>query len=62
MAPDALIAVDDLRTMSGINGYPTLEQLFGVLPSNVRAQIAFDQLIINAESGSSWLKGLLAHT
>ena len=59
VAPNALIVVDDLRTMSGINGYPTLEQLFGVLPSTARAQIAFDQLIINPGSDSDWLRGLV---
>lgn len=44
--PNAVIIVDDLRTMTGHHGYPTLDAVLNSLPHTRDVQIAFDQLII----------------
>lgn len=59
-SPTALVVVDDLRTMSGLHGYPTLIEILDHLPRTLCVQIAFDQLIINANSCQAWLSDLLA--
>jgi 2-oxoglutarate dehydrogenase complex dehydrogenase (E1) component-like enzyme len=46
--------------MSGLYGYPTLIEILDHLPRTLCVQIAFDQLIINANSCQSWLSDLLA--
>ncbi|MBY0382061.1 MAG: hypothetical protein K2W78_09110 [Xanthobacteraceae bacterium] len=45
-APGAIVVVDDMRTMTGKNGYPDLYQVLGALPNTMRAQFSFDQLIL----------------
>lgn len=44
--PDALIVVDDVRTMNGRKGYPTLNELLAVAPNTYSAEIFLDQLIL----------------
>ncbi len=44
-APKAIIIVDDIRTMSGKNGYPSLSKILSSIPSNVKVDIVFDQMI-----------------
>ena len=46
-APNALIVVDDIRTMSGKGGYPTLVQILSSLPSTLKTSVTFDQLVID---------------
>lgn len=46
-APDAVVIVDDLRTMNGRRGYPSLQGLFQQLPAGLPATIIFDQLIFS---------------
>lgn len=46
-APNAVVVVDDLRTMNGKRGYPTLQALFKQLPVGLPATIMFDQLIFS---------------
>jgi predicted O-methyltransferase YrrM len=45
-SPDAVIVVDDLRTMTGLDGYPTLVDILNAIPNSRRVSIAYDQLII----------------
>lgn len=45
-APDALIVVDDVRTMDGRRGYPTLNEILDSIPGGLDARIKFDQLIV----------------
>jgi len=45
-SPEAVIVVDDLRTMSGSDGYPTLDEILNSIPNSRRVSIAYDQLII----------------
>lgn len=52
-APDAVVVVDDLRTMNGRRGYPSLQSLFNQLPAGLPATVVFDQLIF---SGSGLVK------
>lgn len=44
-SPSAIVVVDDIRTMNGKNGYPTLSQIFSKLPSNIKFDFIFDQMI-----------------
>lgn len=46
-SPNALIVVDDIRTMSGKGGYPTLVQILSSLPSTLNTSVTFDQLVID---------------
>ena len=46
-APDDVVVVDDLRTMNGRRGYPSLQGLFQQLPAGLPATIIFDQLIFS---------------
>lgn len=49
-SPGALIVVDDVRTMNGKWGYPTLEMILRELPSWAQACVCLDQLIITRGS------------
>lgn len=58
-SPNALIVVDDLRKMTGRDGYPTLEQILGSLPHTLLVQVAMDQLIIGPSGFAKLLKPIL---
>jgi hypothetical protein len=44
-APKAIIVIDDIRTMNGEKGYPSLSKLLNAIPSNIKIDIIFDQMI-----------------
>jgi len=60
-APDAVVVVDDLRTMNGRRGYPPLQGLFKQLPAGLPATVVFDQLIFSG-TGSVKLPPQLANS
>lgn len=41
-----VIIVDDLRTMTGLGGYPSIAEILACIPSSFAATIACDQLIV----------------
>lgn len=43
---NAVVVVDDIRTMNGKNGYPNLNEILNVLPNNAKIKITYDQMII----------------
>lgn len=48
-APMCIVIVDDIRTMNGKHGYPTLLKILNSLPGNLKAVIMFDQLIFSGK-------------
>jgi hypothetical protein len=43
---NAVVVVDDIRTMNGKNGYPNLNEILNILPNSARVKIIYDQMII----------------
>jgi hypothetical protein len=46
---NAVVVVDDIRTMNGKNGYPNLNEILDILPNNAKIKIMYDQMIIYFE-------------
>jgi predicted O-methyltransferase YrrM len=44
-APKAILIIDDIRTMNGKEGYPSLAEILNAIPSNIKVDIVFDQMI-----------------
>jgi len=47
LVKDPVIVIDDVRAMSGSNGYPSLLDIFGLLPRTSSVEIALDQILVN---------------
>lgn len=43
---DPVIVIDDLRTMTGLGGYPSIAEILACIPSSFAATIVCDQLIV----------------
>ncbi len=43
----AVIVVDDIRTMNGRRGYPSLSKILDSIPSGIKVDFIFDQLIFS---------------
>jgi hypothetical protein len=51
-SPEAVIVVDDIRTMNGKRGYPHLIKILEVIPKSYTAKIYLDQLIIKKSASN----------
>ena len=47
-SPAALIVVDDMRLMTGQEGYPTLGAILSSLPASLHVELAYDQMVIHS--------------
>jgi hypothetical protein len=52
--PEAICVIDDMRTMTGLNGYPTFEDIVNFLPSSTEVVLKHDQMILNLDSGNGF--------
>jgi hypothetical protein len=52
--PEAICVIDDMRTMTGLNGYPTFNDIVNFLPSSTEVVLKHDQMILNLDSGNGF--------
>lgn len=50
----AVIVVDDIRTMNGRRGYPSLSKILNVIPSGIKIDFIFDQMIFSPSGTVSY--------
>lgn len=47
--PKSVCVIDDMRTMTGLDGYPTFEDIVNFLPSGTEVVLNYDQMVLNLD-------------
>ena len=47
--PNSVCVIDDMRTMTGQDGYPSFRQIIDFLPSSIEVILKYDQMVLNLE-------------